>query len=63
MAMTFGLIKSQIKSEGKFNLDQLIWILDKIESLEKEIEKMDGAVGERITKLERAQDDHIPGGI
>ena len=38
MAMSFGLLKAQLKQEGKFNLDQIVWMLEKIESLEKQIE-------------------------
>lgn len=63
MAMSFGLLKAQLKQEGKFTLDQIVWMLEKIENLEKQIEKVELKVGERINKLERAQDDHIPGGI
>lgn len=63
MGMSYGLFKAKVKSEGKFTLEEIIWMIEKMENFEKQIEKLEADLTDRINKLERAQDDHIPGGI
>lgn len=63
MGLTYDVLKTKIKSEGKFTLEELTWILDKMKEMDKNIESIKIALEERLSKIERKDDDHIPGGL
>ena len=60
MALTVKEIKMKIKKEGKLTGEEVIWILDHIESLEKRLSYVGENLDYRIQKIERKSDDHIP---
>ena len=63
MGLTYDVLKTKVKSEGKFTLEELMWILDKIENLERTLDSVKTNLEERLHLIERKDDDHIPGGI
>lgn len=63
MAMTYDLLKSRIQSEGKLTRDELFWLIDQMDSMEKEMKKLNDNLDERLRRMELEKDDHIAGGI
>ena len=63
MAMTYDLLKSKIKTEGKLTRDELFWMIDQMDKMEKEMNKLTENLGERLSRMEMEKDDHIAGGI
>ena len=63
MAMTYDLLKSKIKTEGKLTRDELFWMIDKMETMEKEMDRLNENLEERLRRMEMEKDDHIAGGI
>lgn len=63
MALTVEVIKAKMKAEGKLTAEEIYWILDHIDSLEKKMHAIEEKLDDRLRKLEREKDDHIPGGI
>lgn len=63
MALTYEVIKMRMKDEGKLTREEIFWIIDKLEALEKKLEEVEAHIDERFHMLERDKDDHIPGGI
>ena len=63
MAMTYEVLKMRMKEEGKLTRDEIFWIIDKLEAVEKKLEHLETGMTERLQALEREKDDHIPGGI
>ena len=63
MALTYEVIKMRMKDEGKLTRDEIFWILDKLEAIEKHLHEVEAGLEERLAKMEREKDDHIPGGI
>jgi hypothetical protein len=63
MGMTYDVLKTKIKSEGKFTLEELSWMLDKMKEMDRTLDSVKSTTEERLSKIERKDDDHIPGGI
>lgn len=63
MAMTYDLLKSRIQSEGKLTRDELFWLIDQMDRMEKEMKKLNENLDERMRRMEMEKDDHIAGGI
>jgi len=63
MGLTYDVLKTKIKSEGKFTMEELMWMVDKMEEMDHTLKSVKTTVEERLSKIERKDDDHIPGGI
>jgi len=63
MAMTYDFLKSRIQSEGKLTRDELFWLIDQMDRMEKEMKKLNENLDERLCRMEMEKDDHIAGGI
>jgi hypothetical protein len=63
MAMTYGLLKSKIQTEGKLTRDELFWMIDQMEKMEMEMKKLNEGLDERLRRMEMEKDDHIAGGL
>ena len=63
MGLTYDVLKIKVKSEGKFTLEELTWMLDKMKEMDRTLDSVKSTMEERLSRLERKDDDHIPGGI
>jgi hypothetical protein len=63
MGLTYDVLKTKIKSEGKFTLEELSWMLDKMKEMDRTLDSVKSTTEERLSRLESKDDDHIPGGI
>jgi hypothetical protein len=63
MGLTYDVLKTKIKSEGKFTLEELSWMLDKMKEMDRTLDSVKTTTEERLSRLESKDDDHIPGGI
>ena len=63
MGLTYDVLKTKIKSEGKFTLEELTWMLDKMKEMDRTLDSVKSTTEERLSRLESKDDDHIPGGI
>lgn len=63
MGLTYDVLMTKVKSEGKFTMEELMWMVDKMKEMDKNIESVKTTMDERISRIERKDDDHIPGGI
>ncbi len=63
MGLTYDVLKTKVKTEGKFTLDELMWMVDKMKEMDKNIESVKTTMEERFSRIESKDDDHIPGGI
>ncbi len=63
MGMTYDVLKTKVKTEGKFTLEELMWILDKMKEMDRTLDSVKSTTEERLGKIERKDSDHIPGGI
>jgi len=63
MGLTYDVLKTKVKAEGKFTLDELMWMVDKMKEMDKNIESVKTTMEERLSRIESKDDDHIPGGI
>lgn len=63
MGLTYDVLKIKVKSEGKFTMEELMWMVDKMKEMDKNIESVKASIEERLSRIERKDDDHIPGGI
>ncbi len=63
MGLTYDVLKTKIKSEGKFTLEELSWMLDKMKEMDRTLDSVKTTMEERLSRIERKDDDHIPGGI
>ena len=63
MGLTYDVLKTKIKSEGKFTLEELTWMLDKMKEMDRTLDSVKTNTEERLSRIEGKDDDHIPGGI
>ena len=63
MGLTYDVLKTKIKTEGKFTLEELMWMLDKMKEMDRILDSVKTTTEERLSKIESSSDDHIPGGI
>jgi hypothetical protein len=63
MGLTYDVLKTKVKSEGKFTLEELSWMLDKMKEMDRTLDSVKTTTEERLSRLESKDDDHIPGGI
>jgi len=63
MGLTYDVLKTKIKSEGKFTLEELSWMLDKMKEMDRTLDSVKTTMEERLSRIESKDDDHIPGGI
>ena len=63
MGFTFDVLKTKVKEEGKFTIEELSWILDKMKEMDRTLDSLKTTTEERLHRIERKDDDHIPGGI
>ncbi len=63
MGLTYDVLKSKVKSEGKFTLEELMWMLDKMKEMDRALDSVKTTTEERFSKIESKDDDHIAGGI
>ncbi len=63
MGLTYDVLKSKVKSEGKFTLEELMWMLDKMKEMDRILDSVKTTTEERLSRIESKDDDHIAGGI
>ena len=63
MGLTYDVLKIRVKSEGKFTLEELTWMLDKMKEMDRTLDSVKTNMEERLHRIESKDDDHIPGGI
>ncbi len=63
MGLTYDVLKSKVKSEGKFTLEELMWMLDKMKEMDRVLDSVKTTTDERLSRIESKDDDHIAGGI
>ena len=63
MGLTYDVLKTRIKSEGKFTMEELMWMVDKMEEMDRTLSSVKTNTEERLSRIESKDDDHIPGGI
>jgi hypothetical protein len=63
MGMTYDVLKTRLKSEGKFTMDELMWMVDKMKEMDHNLDSVKKTMEERLSRIESKDDDHIPGGI
>ena len=63
MGLTYDVLKTKIKSEGKFTMEELMWMVDKMEEMDRTLSSVKTNTEERLSRIESKDDDHIPGGI
>jgi hypothetical protein len=63
MGMTYDVLKTRLKSEGKFTMDELMWMVDKMKEMDHNLDSVKKTMEERLSRIESKDNDHIPGGI
>ncbi len=63
MGLTYDVLKTKVKSEGKFTLEELMWMLDKMKEMDRTLDSVKTTTEERLSRIESMDDDHIAGGI
>ena len=63
MGLTYDVLKTKLKSEGKFTMDELMWMVDKMKEMDHSLDSVKKTMDERLSRIESKDDDHIPGGI
>ncbi len=63
MGLTYDVLKTKVKTEGKFTLDELMWMLDKMKEMDRILDSVKTNTEERLSRIEGQDDDHIAGGI
>ena len=63
MGLTYDVLKARVKSEGKFTMEELMWMVDKMKEMDSTLDSVKKTTEEGLSKIERKDDDHIPGGI
>ena len=63
MGLTYDVLKTKVKTEGKFTLEELMWMLDKMKEMDRILDSVKTTTEERLSKIESKDDDHIAGGI
>ena len=63
MGLTYDVLKTKVKSEGKFTMEELMWMVDKMKEMDRILDSVKTNTEERLRLIERKDDDHIPGGI
>jgi hypothetical protein len=63
MGMTYDVLKTRLKSEGKCTMDELMWMVDKMKEMDHNLDSVKKTMEERLSRIEGKDDDHIPGGI
>ena len=63
MGLTYDVLKTKVKSEGKFTLEELMWMLDKMKEMDRTLDSVKTTTEERLSRMESKDDDHIAGGI
>ena len=63
MGLTYDVLKTKVKSEGKFTMEELMWMVDKMKEMDRTLDSVKTNLEERLRLIERKDDDHIPGGI
>ncbi len=63
MGLTYDVLKTKVKTEGKFTLEELMWMLDKMKEMDRILDSVKTTTEERLSRIESKDDDHIAGGI
>ncbi len=63
MGLTYDVLKTKVKTEGKFTLEELMWMLDKMKEMDRVLDSVKTTTDERLNRIESQDDDHIAGGI
>ena len=63
MGLTYDVLKTKLQTEHKLTLDELLWLVDKVKELDRGLDSLRDSTNDRLHKIERLEDDHIPGGI
>jgi len=63
VGLTYDVLKTKVKAEGKFTLEELMWMLDKMKEMDRVLDSVKTTTDERLSRIEGQGDDHIPGGI
>ncbi len=63
MGLTYDVLKTKVKTEGKFTLEELMWMLDKMKEMDRTLDSVKTNTEERLRRIESLDDDHIAGGI
>ena len=63
MGLTYDVLKTKVKTEGKFTLEELMWMLDKMKEMDRTLDSLKNTTQERLSKIESKDDDHLAGGI
>ncbi len=63
MGLTYDVLKTKVKTEGKFTLEELMWMLDKMKEMDRALDSVKTNTEERLSRIESMDDDHIAGGI
>ncbi len=63
MGLTYDVLKTKLKTEGKFTMDELMWMVDKMKEMDRTLDSVKKTTEERLARIESKGDDHIPGGI
>jgi hypothetical protein len=63
MGLTYDVLKTKVKSEGKFTMEELMWMVDKMKEMDRALDSVKNTTEERLSRIEGKDDDHIPGGI
>ena len=63
MGLTYDVLKTKVKTEGKFTMDELMWMVDKMKEMDQTVDSVKTTTEERLSRIERKDDDRIPGGI
>ena len=63
MGLTYDVLKTKVKSEGKFTLEELMWMVDKMKEMDRTLDSVKTNTEERLNRIEGKDDDHIAGGI
>jgi len=63
MGLTYDVLKTKVKSEGKFTMEELMWMVDKMKEMDRTLDSVKTNTEERLSRIEGKDDDHIPGGI
>ncbi len=63
MGLTYDVLKTKVKAEGKFTLEELMWMLDKMKEMDRTLDSVKTTTEERLSRIESMDDDHIAGGI
>lgn len=63
MGTTYDVLMDKVESGDDFSSEELRWMVEKMKEMDRVLYSVKRNTEERLYKIERKEDGHIPGGL